>query len=439
MTKIEALYILKNNEKTVQNCLYDYLLYQVYSPEVIRQAYVRWSEFSWAIRENVPDEIQDLIVKNIFFSNKELQQKINAFEIKQAVQVLKGYQSCDTPITQNPHMAQNRYNLLSKKGEKALKILEQAEQQKHFSNQMADLAVASTHKFLGEDKYFLGLKINKKDAAYFALPFRSDKDKRIRYMFPAIQLTKGCLNNCSHCDSRAKPFLSHMPWPLARNLYRQFNRHYRHYPQKEMDFYFSSFFADSDMLDYDEPISGVDSGDVGLFITNEKGSCQYLTKGVKNQKNKLALAKAVYSGQPIMISFVDTPKENRTHNLQQLNETLDTIESLPDIKFKPWIHHLYLKSGPLVSSDVFRGYPLDQRVIYDLGKAKDFPPEEIDHHTDNYWIPKFVFSPNGQIDWQEVKNNEIVREPKEFLFSRLHGPKISPWRLFMRRHFQKTK
>ena len=97
------------------------------------------------------------------------------------------------------------------------------------------------------------------------------------------------------------------------------------------------------MLDYDEPISRVDSGDVGLFITNKKGNCQYLTKGVKNQKNKLALAKALYSGQPMMISFVDTPKENRTHNLQQLNETLDTIESLPDIKFKPWIHHLHLK------------------------------------------------------------------------------------------------
>ena len=99
---------------------------------------------------------------------------------------------------------------MSKKGEKVLKILEQAEKQKQFSNQMADLAVASAHKFLGEDKYFLGLKIKKSDAAYFALPYRTHEDKRIRYMFPAIQLTRGCLNNCSHCDSRAKPFLSHM-------------------------------------------------------------------------------------------------------------------------------------------------------------------------------------------------------------------------------------
>ncbi len=439
MTNLEKLYLYKDYEKAVRKCLYDYLLYQVYSPEVLRQAYAHWSEFSWAVRENVPDEIQDLIVRNIFFSNKELQQKINEFEIKKAVQALKGYQSCDVPITQNPHVAQNRYNLLSKKGEETLKILERAVTQKHFSNRMADLAVVSAHKFLGEDKYYRHLKINKKDAAYYALPFRTHEDKRIRYMFPAIQLTRGCLNNCSHCDSRAKPFLSHMPWPLARNLYRQFNRHYRHYPQEEMDFYFSSFFADSDMLDYDEPISGVDSGDVGLFITNEKGYCQYLTKGVKNQKNKLALAKAIYSGKAIMISFVDTPKENMSRNLQQLNETLDTIESLPDNNRKPYIHHLHLKSGPFVASDVFRGFPVKKGIIYDLGKAKDFPPEELEHYTDDRWIPKIIFCPNGQVDWQEVKNHEVERKPIEFLFHKFHGPRINPWRLLMRHHFQITK
>ncbi len=440
MINLETLYIFKNNEKVVGNYLSDYLLYQVYSPEVIRQAHTHWSEFSWAMRQNVPDEIQDLIVRNIFFSDKELQQKINEFEIKQAVRILKQYQSCDVPITQNPHVAQNRYNLLSKKGEKILKVLEQAEKQKHFSNQMADLAVASAHKFLGKDRYFYRPKITKKVAEKFALPATKYSDKEYGYMFPAIQLTRGCLNNCSHCDSRAKPVLSHMPWPLFRTLYRQFNKYYRHYPQKELDLYFSAFFADSDMLDYEEPISMVDSGDVGLFITNEKGACQYLTKGVKNQQNKLALAKALYSGQAVTISFVDTPKENMSHNLQQLNETLDTIESLSDNNTKPWIYHLHLKSGPSVSSDAFRGYSFEQSVIYNLGKAKDFPKEEVRQLSDSDFLSKVVFCPDGQVDWQEIQNNEVKRVPAacHCLYRQL-GPQIPKWRLFMRRHFQKTK
>ena len=151
--------------------------------------------------------------------------------------------------------------------------------------------------------------------------------------------------------------------------------------------------------------------------------------------NKLALAKALVSGQPVAISFVDTPKENMKRNLGQLNDTLDVINSVPQRAGQPSIIHVHLKTGGSVDEKVFRDFPVEQRVLHSLGRAKDFPESETDNYPDGRWLPKFIFQPGGDLVCQVVKNGEVRCERLNNLFNkRQHGPQISPVRLFIRRH-----
>lgn len=434
MRNYEKLYFLRNDEKFVRKYLNDFLIFQIYSPAVLRGAYALWPGLPWYIKKNMPRKIQDFVDKSPFLSDKILRKKLNEYTIQQAVHVLSSYQACDVPISQDLTVAKNRYKLTSRHGDKALAILKNALQRKQFSDKMADLAVYSSHKFLAKDKYYLHWQFSKKFARAATLKHQLIADGSICYTFPSIQLTKGCLNHCSHCDSRAEPHLSHMPWPMFRALYRALNKYYRYYPQNSTDHYFSRFFADSDMLDYHDSIMGVDSGDVGLWISAEKGYCQYLTRGIKNKWNKLALAKALISGQAIALSFVDTPYENMFHNLKQLKKTLETIKSVPQKMGVPAIIHLHLKGRETVDKKVFEDFPLEDAIIYDLGRAHDFPAHEVNHFPDEEFIAPILFEPNGNITGQEVKKGEIVREKYINLFNYQCGPKISPVRLFIRRH-----
>ena len=434
MNYYEKLYFYRNNEKVVQQFLNEFLLFQIYSVPVLRQAYPNWPAVPWYLRENTPLVIQDLIEKSPSLSNEDLQLKLNEYHMRQAVEALSSYQACDTPITQDITVPQNRYKLTSKKGDKALSILKNALHERQFSDQMADLAVRTGHKFLFRNEYYIDFKFPKRVADALTKELLLIKDNSVLYTFPAIQLTKGCMNHCSHCDSRAEPHLSHMPWPVFRSLHRHLNKYYQHWPQKEIDHYFSQFFADSDMLDYHDPIMKVDSGDVGLWIHEEKGYCQYLTRGIKSPKNKLALAKALVSGQPLAFSFVDTPLENMFRNLQQLNDTLDTVQSVTE-RVKPQnIIHLHLKSGTSVDKKVFRGFPVEDALIYALGRANDFPPQEVNHFSDKEFIVPCLIEPNGNITDQRIQNSEVVCVRLNNLFRTQTGPRINPFRLFIRRH-----
>ena len=122
------------------------------------------------------------------------------------------------------------------------------------------------------------------------------------------------------------------------------------------------------------------------------------------------------------------------HNLKQLNETLDTVESVPERAGNPPIIHVHLKSGSSVNDSVFRNFPLETKIIHALGRAKDFPSDETEMYADQYWIPKFIFRPNGDLVWQDVKNGNLCLEKMNNIFKYQNGPKISPARLFVRRH-----
>jgi len=434
MNYCEALYFQRDNEKLVRENWTDFLLFQIYSVPLIRYVYPNWLAVPWELKKNTPPQIHDLIEKSPYLSNKILQLKLNEYIISRAIEVLSAYQACDTPMTQDKTIPQNRYKLTSKQGDQALSILKKAFSERQFSDQMASLAIRTGHKFLASDRYYIGCRFSKKDASRLAIPVCKNDKADTDYIFPTIQLTQGCLNQCSHCDSRAMPHLSHMPWPLFRSLYRGLNDHYRHYRQQNLDFYFSNFFADSDMLDYHDSVMHVDSGDVGLWIKAEGGTCQYLTRGVKNDQNSLALAKALHSDQSVVISFVDTPLENMSRNTEQLQKTLDVIESVRGNRVMPEIIHLHLKSGGSVNQSVFRGYPTEDSIIYALGRAKNLPADEVNHFPDGNYLPKFIFKPNGDLVFQGVKNGDLELTVKCNLFKNQMGPKISPFRLFVRRY-----
>ena len=411
MIDYRTLYLFRNNKKIVQRFLNQFLLFQIYSPEIVRESFRRWPEVPEFIRQSTPEEAEDLIESSFLFNDEKLNEKINQYYIEDAVRVLKAYQNCAVPLTKDTSVKQTRRKLTSKQGDKALKILQQAKDKKQYSDKMAKLAVASSHKFLFEPKYYRQFKITADLANAMAIP-HLDKNGNPTgdYRFPAIQLTKGCTNNCSHCCERAESHLSHMPWPVFTTLYDGFNKHYRHYKQEKTDAYFCQFFDDSDMLGYHDPIMGVDSGDVCHWIDNRKGYNQILTRGITDKTSEIALAKAIFSNTPIAISFVDTPKENMPRNINQLSRTLEVFENYPQRKRNPIITHLHLNSGPSVDDKIFRGFHVEKTPIWALGKGKEFPEHETQHHRDeNYELP-FVIRPSGHLDAKQVKNGEIINE-----------------------------
>ena len=428
----EKLYFLKDNKKAVIKNLNYFLLFQIYSPTVLRQAHDTYTELPWYVWENAPLQIKSLTNESPKMNDQQLQVHLNKYHIQQAVSVLSAYQTCNTPLTLDKSVQQIQYKLTSKQGDKALSLLRDALSKKQFTDKMAQLALYSGHKFLAQDKYYIKWKFPKYFARFLTIKHRQIEDNSIHYTFPTIQLTKGCQNKCSHCDSRAEPHLSHMPWPIFKSIYRGLNKYYRHYQQNSCNHYFSNFFADSDMLDYMDSIMDVDSGDIGLWIACEHGNCQYLTRGIKTQRNKIALAKALLSGCAVAFSFVDTPKENMTYNLEQLQKTLDVVDAVPERVGNPEIIHLHLKSGPSVNPSVFRDFKIEDAVIYALGRANDFAYDEVDHYPDREFTAPTLIEPNGNITIQEIKNGEISKKIMGNLFKYQNGPKINPVRLFIR-------
>ena len=220
MIDYRTLYLFRNNKKIVQRFLNQFLLFQIYSPEIVRKSFRHWPEVPEFIRQSTPEEAEDLIESSFLFNDKKLNEKINQYYIENAVQVLKAYQNCAVPLTKDTSVKQTRRKLTSKQGDKALKILQKAKEKKQWTDKMAKLAIASSHKFLFDPKYYRQFNITAGLANAMAIPHLDEKANPTGdYRFPAIQLTKGCTNNCSHCCERAKPHLSHMPWPIFTALY----------------------------------------------------------------------------------------------------------------------------------------------------------------------------------------------------------------------------
>jgi len=424
MKYYEKLSFLKEDKKFVQERVNDFLLYQIYSVPVLRKAYPEWPAFRWFLRQNTPTEIQSLIEKSPYLSDEKLRLKLNEYHIRQAVRVLSAYQACDTPITQDKTVPVNRYKLTNKNGDKALAILQNALKQEQFSDKMADLAIRSGHKFLFDPSYFKDFSISK-ETANVLLKVEFNQHKSPYLNFPILQLTKGCSHHCSHCCSRAEAHLSHMPWIMFAALHRGLNKYYKDYPMTEA--YFSEFYSDSDLLEYRDPIMGTDAGDVALWTMQQpSGMCFFTTNGVTDEASKTALAKAVKSGAPVILSFVETSLENMGYNLQKLDETLGILENMK-AQNQTCILHYHPRKGSSVSKSFFRNFSVREMGIWAYGRAKDLPSNETEYHPESEFVSANVIRPSGEICFSKAENGEYVERVVGSVFGTI--PKSSPYLL----------
>ena len=365
--------------------------------------------------EIIPTEIRDLAVSSLLKANdKAIQMQLDKYWVKRAVFVLSKYQNCSVPLSDtNQGLINGRgENLLSPKGEKVLNILNQALQKGILTKKVVRLAQKAAHKFYMDIDLYKKWDISAKSLLYPLI--LSENYEKIGDVYPIIQLTKGCLNNCSHCLMRATPNLTHMPYPMFLSLHNHLWKTYKKIPVlngKEFGFsedvFFGKFFFDSDSLSYHDDIVGVDAGDVFIRSFYNCIPISIMTKGVNTLTSQKALFKMV-NKTVISLSFVDTPHENMDKNIRQLNETLDLLEKWGVKKELIKLSHLQLKSGAQVDKAIFRDFSVEDVEIYRAGRAKDFKESELLLLEDKAFTPQIVVEPSGSIQFVYFENGEAI-------------------------------
>ena len=377
MNPFYAFYQARHKRASVSKILDAYLLLNIYSPVVIREAFHQWDSQKEHVKNALPIDIKELIKNSPQFSDDDIRRKLNKYTIQKAVQVLKGYKKCSLPLTQDPKVNSFQYNLLSEKGKRALHILFNADKKGHYSDAITSLAIATSHKFLMDFSYYKTPEITK-ELAEALLIHGQAKDGKMQYAFPILKLSKGCTNNCSHCMNCAEPHVSHMPFPLWCALHKALNQYYGD-PKSDRQYAntFQYFYEDNDPLSYRDDIIGADVGDIALFCKVNKAPFILTTKGATDARSEEALLKAASVLTEIVFSFVDTPKENIPENLARIQKGIRQIHALPFHR-EAIVDHLHLKSGPTISEDQFLGANVRSITIFAEGKACQFPSEELD-------------------------------------------------------------
>ena len=437
MVTFENLYDKKDNAAFVSANLSRYLTAEIYSPVVIRMAYARWREMPFYAREGVHVEMRKILEESPSLSNGELQKKINAHLIVRGIKILVAYSHCPVPLTQDRTIPVRHENFLSNRGKGALKALLHTATRGKFTYEMADLAIRTSHKFLMDLGYYRNL-INSESADVLTFSVHNkNKDMHLFYP-PIVQLSQGCPNHCSHCFASAENHLSYMPYPMWRKIYETLNGRYQYYHGDAYQYGhskllswipgvnkrvtlnyvpFARFFHDSDPSIYHDSIINVDAGDIALLLREKEADYYFLTKGITNPVSRRAIAKTALA-YPISISFVDTPKESKVHSMTQFRKTLNLVESVPHSQGIQNIHLLYLKSGPSVCEDIFKGYNLIKELILPCGRANQFPTSELDMTQTEDLYP-FTINPNGDIVLPKCENTRYIQDKIKNIFSRV--------------------
>lgn len=390
--------------------LKDLLLAQVYSPEILVEAFYQWDNIPDFIKNATSLKIKNLIEQIPLMTTEEIQKALDTYWIIKGRDVLKAYQNCPLPLQNGPFNnkhASARHNILSKKGERALLILEKAIKKQIFSSQTAQLGESVANKFLIDLTYYKSFDIDPN-----LLPRTYHDENRNKIVYPVLQLTEGCPNKCSHCLARAENRLSHMPYPLFLSLHKQLWDTYKTHPLPDMDHpnfsyaeIFQIFFDNSDLMAYKDPIIKADSGDIALYLTSQNAPMVFLSRGLIGKESAVAFSKVLYTGKNASISFVDTPLENKQLNIMRLHQTLKVAEKM-GAKKQILIIHYHLKSGTSVSDDVFLGFNKVDYLIFNSGRAKNLPSHELVHLPDDYFTTPFVIKPNMDILKLDIQNGE---------------------------------
>ncbi|MBQ7413780.1 MAG: hypothetical protein IJV07_05895 [Alphaproteobacteria bacterium] len=396
MNLFDCLYLHKDEPRFVSGHLSRYLMAEIYSPAVVRLASERWSELPPWVQDSVHPIFQNIILNKIPASDKNLYMQLNQLLVDRATRVLAAYRDCSVPLTDDPTVPSCRCNLLSQRGELALCSLRNALIKGDFSIETVSLAIRSSHKFLMDMSFyrdFPGADFKGVDI----LAFQSAQEGKPVCLFPTLQLTKGCMNGCAHCEVCAEPHLSHMPYPMFRRLWQRLDGIYKYYEtQSGAVHYFDRYYFDSDSSSYFDPIIGADSGDVAWMIKENKGLFFFMTKGITDRLSVRSIAKGAMFASQFHLSFVDIPTER--HNVAQVQKTIRLIQSLPTNP-KIMIEHTHLANGPSVSDSIFLGIPSIKRIIHRTGRAIDnFSAREL-RKDDNLRICAIRILPNGDIVW----------------------------------------
>ena len=407
---------IKNTPKYVLAHWHSLALMQVYSPiflKVMGKKILK-GQLDEIELSLLPSEIQALAKESVKMDDNKLQSQINKFWIKKAVYVLSQYQNCAIPLSDSHQGLLNGKgeNLLSKKGEKILGILNQALQKGEVTGKVAKLALKAAHKFYIDLDLYKEWDISAKSLLYPLID--AETQKLMGHNYPTIQLTKGCLNQCSHCLMRAVPPLTHMPYPMFLSLHNRLWKTYKKFKSVSgdeigvnEDLRFGKFFFDSDSLSYHDDIMGVDTGDIVLRSFYNKIPVSVMTRGVNTLVSKRALYKMI-NKVALPISFVDTPLENKEKSLKQLNDTLDLLEKYGVKKELIRIFHLHPNTGPEMDKKIFRDYLVEDVNIYRAGRAKNLSAIDEPIVGDQTFIPQIVIEPTGDIQMVYFKDLEAV-------------------------------
>ncbi len=431
---IDISYLMKRRHKKnwaeCREILTQFLCVQIYTPTILRAAYKQWSDLPFWAQESTPIQIQELMRQSPQMTDIELTTALNAYHIQRAVHVLQGYQSCPIPLTHDDNIETHTHNLLSWRGERALRVLQQGVSQKRWSNKLCKIALKASHKHLIDLSYYR-IKATPKTADILTIRYQNNKGKPL-IIFPVLQMTQGCVNACSHCAFCATDKMAHMPYPMFLGLHQSLDRVYRRYPPKETPTPFSLYYHDSDPLSYQDPIIGADSGDVMLYLRNHHAACYFLTRGVTDKASRTALAKASLA-YPIALSFVDTPAENMAKNIRQLNDTLDILALTTHNKLTQ-ISHMTLTNGSSVPSQLFRGVNTRHGWIHGLGRARSFSKEAI--IPVNTQSMGLLIRPSGNIELYTQHNDHQTYTILNSFFRPKHSEKSyhasSLWHRFFR-------
>ena len=409
--------LFKNQDIPLDNESKDFhvlgLQYQIYSP--IRVRMLQDKGIPWYIKEDTPKEILELSKKASALSDDEIDFELNKYYMHKAIRVMSAYKNGSIPLTNLPHVETAPQNLLSKEGEKALSYLITAAKEKDYTLRNREIALLGSHKFLLKSYFYRDFDIDAKKIMYSVKFLDGENKGKTHHIFPTIQITRGCYNECSHCMANATAKnINHMPYPMFVKIYEALLPHYKNMPMYTGDTSFGKHFDDSDPLHYQDNIMGVDYGDIVTLLSRKYNMpAILLTRGVRGKKSKIAFAKVLDQGiAHFPISFVDTPKENIEYNLKQLKDTLQIVNSMPVSEeerslMKEMIHvtHLHLNSGPSVTKETLNSLAfdlsdkLDYAKIYAVGRARQFDKDELFYPWEgldyNPFTAPVVITPRG--------------------------------------------
>lgn len=377
---IQEAFEKKHDVDFVRAHLHDYVLADMFSPEVLREVKTQMDQLPWYIKKSIPQPLLKVMTDAL---ESEWPALLQEHYTKQAIDSLTYCADCAVPYSKDPRVFQVRRDLLSSAGHAVLADL--TEKQLPVSEESLDKVMSVANKFLVPCRLFKPLQD-------FSFLF-SEKD-------PCdVSLTSGCYNGCVHCGIDAQPLVSHMPFPVAKQIIWYLRDH---------GIINQKLFFDSDPLAYRSPaFGGVDMGDIyGMYPAGVP-----LTKGVLiGTQDELALAK-IARQRSLGLSLVDIEGENITQNLARISRSIDIITDVKQDSFYVVVYQVEGKRSEPVEKFIekfeakygaYNWYPQD---VLPVGRGSNLPVSGHRNITNSFASADLLIAADGSVyDVYGVKN-----------------------------------